>query len=53
MVSYVHGKEGDDDAIVTETYDKTLHLKEGEPTLMPPGQVCPSAYDKDKQEDEK
>lgn len=51
MVSYAHGKEGDEDAIVTETYDKTLHVKEGEPTLMPPGQVCPSKYDKKPEEE--
>lgn len=47
MVRHVHGDGSRPDAIVTETYDKTLHLDADAPTLLPPGEPCPSAYDED------
>ena len=37
---------GDTDEIVTETYDKSLHLSNGAPQLDPPGVSTPSVYDK-------
>lgn len=46
MVSYVHGDGSREDAIVTETYDKTLHLDDDAPTLLPPGEACSSLRDK-------
>ena len=40
------------DEIVTETYDKSLHLSNGAPRLDPPGFQTPSIYDKT-EDDEK
>ncbi len=43
-------KKGEEklDGIVTETYDKSLHLKKDAPVLLSPGEKCPSIYDKEK-----
>ena len=43
-------KKGEEklDGIVTETYDKSLHLKKDAPVLLAPGEKCPSIYDKEK-----
>lgn len=35
------------DEIVTETYDKSLHLGSNAPRLDPPGVSTPSVYDKE------
>ena len=37
------------DEIVTETYDKSLHLSHGAPPLDPPGVSTPSIYDKNEE----
>lgn len=45
MTNPEENKKPEMDEIVTETYDKSLHLSNGAPRLDPPGAVTPSIYD--------